>query len=503
MSSLLPPSRWTRPLLLSAAATLALIAWTLFVRASGGIGPFPWNELGDLSILPPYSVGLAAQEIVVPLVLLYLFSRTALFRRVIIHHTEAQDDLRLFGMLALFQGLSFLYYLRFAPINDDWVTTGAFWVLVAGFLGGWPMGLAIGLLTAPLVGLVNYWPWLDPAEPFSFSVLFEFYILKDMEAMSSLWMGVVSGLFGSAWGNKELKPTAAAIFTAVVISLTFLLTLVSVGYPQYFIERWLPNVTIVAAAMVLFVVMVRYVQDEVTRQQAEVARLELSQANLNLTQTRLALAQAEIRALHAQINPHFFFNTLNTIRYFVRTDPDIARDLLIRLSEIFQRALHAGEFVTLQDEINYVEAYLTLEKARLDDRLRVIWTNLARNCLEMPVPTLVLQPLVENAVVHGISSRPEGGTLHIILNQTGGDLLVQIDDDGPGFDGKAALLGTIPDTPDPVPNTDTRPSHKIGLRNVDERLRLLYGDPYGLLIESTPGQGARVMFRIPLASSEQ
>lgn len=206
------------------------------------------------------------------------------------------------------------------------------------------------------------------------------------------------------------------------------------------------------------------------------------------------MAQAELRALHAQINPHFFFNSLNTIRYFIRTEPETARDLLTKLSEIFQRSLSAGEFVPLREEISHVDAYLALEKARLEERLQIVWTNLAEEQLDLLVPTLILQPLVENAVIHGISPRTEGGALHIVINQVGDDLLLQVDDNGVGFEPPPLSGSAAPD----VPAEDTRSRPAIGLRNVDSRLRRLYGPAYALILTSKLGKGTRAIVKIPL-----
>ena len=159
----------------------------------------------------------------------------------------------------------------------------------------------------------------------------------------------------------------------------------------------IPNMLVSGLALAAIALMVRSVQAETARRKAEAAEL--------------ALAHAELRALRAQINPHFLFNALNTIRYFVRTDPETARRLLLNLSEVFQRALRSGEFVPLRDELSYVKSYLALEKARLDERLQVEWIVPGEDHLDHPVPTLILQPIVENAVVHGIATESGGGTV--------------------------------------------------------------------------------------------
>ncbi|MEM7125419.1 MAG: histidine kinase [Chloroflexota bacterium] len=214
-----------------------------------------------------------------------------------------------------------------------------------------------------------------------------------------------------------------------------------------------------------------------------------------------------MRALHAQINPHFFFNSLNTIRYFIRTDPDNARDLLTKLAEIFQRTLSAGEFVTLAEEIRHVEAYLSLEKARLEERLQVVWTHLAKQHQEQQIPTLILQPLVENAVIHGISPKPEGGTIHIIINSIGSTLLIQVDDDGMGFDMEAKPIDAAKNSKSTESNA--QPTNQeaylpagsgtsIGLTNIRQRLQKVYGEDASLHLESKPSEGTKAVLTIPL-----
>jgi LytS/YehU family sensor histidine kinase len=224
--------------------------------------------------------------------------------------------------------------------------------------------------------------------------------------------------------------------------------------------------------------MVRNVQADVARQKAEAAEL--------------ALARAELRALRAQINPHFFFNALNTIRYFVRTDPQVARRLLVDLSEVFQRALRSGEMVPLRDELGYVQAYLGLEKARLDHRLQVEWALPEFDppeLLDHPVPTLILQPIVENAVLHGVAQQPQGGLVRVTVACDGGDLLLQVEDNGPGIPpGRLARILASAGGIDGA----------IALRNVDGRLRALYGPHYRLSIHSQEGLGTQVTVRIPL-----
>jgi signal transduction histidine kinase len=452
-------------------ATAVTIVWALFVRWSNVEEPF-FVDWGGVEWLEPYFVGVAIQELVAPVGLVYLFSRTALFRRIITRVSPEQDGYKLLAVLIGIQAVTFLYRFGLIRASEEQVTLGLFVVLAAGLLGGWRAGLGVGAFTLLTIGWLDYVVWLDPNELFELPVYFEYYVLKHMNGATAVWLGAVVGLAAMAWEKWRYRPGFAAGLTAIVLSVTFWFNAYSDYYPPFFIERWLPNVVVLGLATAVFTLIIRNVQDEEARRQAETTQLELTQINLTLTQTRLALAQAELRALHAQINPHFFFNTLNTIRYFIRIDPDAARDLLIKLSEIFQRALSAGEFVPLRDEIAYVEAYLALEKA----------------------------------VIHGISTQPEGGALHIVINRVGDDLLIQVDDDGAGFDVVAAMAD--PTTPGettalPLLSTNVPVRQSIGLRNVDERLRMLYGDDYRLQIESEPGNGTRVVFKIPISSRQR
>jgi LytS/YehU family sensor histidine kinase len=230
----------------------------------------------------------------------------------------------------------------------------------------------------------------------------------------------------------------------------------------------IPSALVSGLAMVALVLIVRSVQAEA----AELAR-----------------TRAELVALRAQINPHFLFNALNTIRYFVRTDSEAARRLLLDLSEVFQRALRSEEFVSLQDELDYVASYLALEEARLGERLQVEWTVEVEDGLEQPVPTLILQPIVENAVVHGVAKKSAGGTVRITAERVGEDLMLRVEDDGPGIEPTklAQMLTSGQET-----------GTSIGLHNVDGRLRALHGEAYGLVIDSETERGTRVEIKIPV-----
>jgi two-component system, LytTR family, sensor kinase len=220
----------------------------------------------------------------------------------------------------------------------------------------------------------------------------------------------------------------------------------------------------------------------------EVARWVSGQLELaELDASRNRLMQAEVRALRAQISPHFVYNSLTAIASFVRTDPERARELLLEFADFTRHSFRRhGEFTTLAEELRSIERYLVLEKARFGDRLTVR-LRVAPEVLTVAVPVLSLQPLVENAVRHGLERKPGAGTVTIIAEDVDQEAVITIEDDGIGEEPdrvRRALAGD-------------EAMESIGLGNVDERLRSTYGDEYGLVVETAPGAGTKVTVRVP------
>lgn len=213
-------------------------------------------------------------------------------------------------------------------------------------------------------------------------------------------------------------------------------------------------------------------------------QLELSE----LERLAQLTVKAELKALRAQVNPHFLFNALNTIMSLCRTRPDRARELLGYLGEFFRRNLeNAGDQVTLKEELEHVDAYLAIEQARFDGKLRVV-KDIDPGLLGQPLPVLTLQPLVENAVKHGVLHRRRGGTVRISACVEEGALRVAVEDDGVG----------IPQETMELWKSGKLCSRCIGLSNVHERIRSLYGTQYGLHLESRRGEGTRALITVPL-----
>ena len=202
------------------------------------------------------------------------------------------------------------------------------------------------------------------------------------------------------------------------------------------------------------------------------------------------LARAELRALRAQISPHFIYNALAAVASYIHSRPDDARELLSEFAE-FTRYAFRGQrpVVTLADELEYVEKYLRLEQARFGDRLRVRM-RIPAQVRDTTMPVLSLQPLVENAVRHGLEERCGAGLVEIVARDLGGQVQLCVRDDGVGMDvarARALLAG----------GDRSAPGGGIGLSNVQARLRGMFGAAYGLQVHSRPGRGTTVVMTLP------
>jgi two-component system LytT family sensor kinase len=198
-------------------------------------------------------------------------------------------------------------------------------------------------------------------------------------------------------------------------------------------------------------------------------------------QEQLLLA-ARIEALANQINPHFLFNTLNSIGSLIRSRPETARMLIVKLSGLLRRLLKSQDhFVTLREELSAIDEYLDIECVRFGPRLHVV-KDVAPDCLDAVVPSMLLQPLVENALTHGLARKLGAGTLVLRSYRQDRHTVVEIVDDGVGMAPERQAGG---------------PGAGIGLRNVNERLHVVYGANYSVDLESTPGQGTRARVMIP------
>jgi two-component system, LytTR family, sensor kinase len=232
----------------------------------------------------------------------------------------------------------------------------------------------------------------------------------------------------------------------------------------------------------------RELRPEDARVVAETASLVAAQVELSAVAAQgERVAQAELRALRAQISPHFIYNALAAVANLIHTRPEEARELLADFAD-FTRYAFRGErpHVTLADELRYVEIYLRLEQARFGDRLQVR-VEVDPAVLSAVVPVLSLQPLVENAVRHGVESREGTGHVDILGRDLGPDVELRVSDDGAGI-APEHVAGVL----------RGRPGHGIGVSNVHGRLQATFGPPYGLQIESPArGTGTVVVMSVP------
>lgn len=229
---------------------------------------------------------------------------------------------------------------------------------------------------------------------------------------------------------------------------------------------------------------------QATLETAHWAGSQIALAELDSSRERLA--RAEVRALRAQISPHFIYNALSAIASFVRTDPERARELILEFAEFTRYSFRAhGEFTTLAEELRSIDRYLTIERARFGDRLQVR-LQIAPEVLPVSLPFLCLQPLVENAVRHGLSRKPGLGLLSIEARDAGAECHITVEDDGVGMDPKVLLAG-----PDEASGDSDDAGQHVGLSNVDERLRSVFGDQFGLVVETAIGAGTKVSMRVP------
>ena len=207
------------------------------------------------------------------------------------------------------------------------------------------------------------------------------------------------------------------------------------------------------------------------------------------------LLEARLDALQRQINPHFLFNTLNSITSLVRSQPELAREMIVKLANILRVLLKDREaFVPFQEELAFTDDYLDIEVVRFGEKLRVV-KEIAANTLDVVVPGMLLQPLIENSIKHGLEPRISGGTVTLRSKITdNGMLLVEVEDDGVGMAPERNVASPVSGL--------VQSGTGIGMRNVRDRMKVLYGEMASLEINSRPGRGTKVALRMPILDAE-
>jgi len=207
---------------------------------------------------------------------------------------------------------------------------------------------------------------------------------------------------------------------------------------------------------------------------------KLQERELRASQLEAQLAQSQLQVLKMQLHPHFLFNTLNAISALIRESPDEADEMVSRLGDLLRMTLETAglQEVTFKKELEFLKHYLDIEQTRFQDRLKVEMA-IEPETLDGLVPSLSLQPLVENSVRHGVAPRPEGGCIKIKAWRDNSLLRLEVEDDGPGLSG------------------DAPPKERVGLTNTRARVSNLYGDEHGLKLRHAAGGGLVVSLSIP------
>jgi two-component system LytT family sensor kinase len=405
-----------------------------------------------------------------------LVVRSSTFRKVL--YTEIRDsDLKVKLMLFLTPPLAFGVILRLVGVNGtyrfaDLMLEGSF---LLGLLGGRVVG-PIGGAIVSLPAFVHH-EWLSA--PVAASVgLIGGLVRQVMPNKEDIWsfgpftfLNIPKSLVRLVRQRKVpwemLPPTVCALLEVARLLL---------GRATH--PRWLFYLDAQGIWQNLLILFGTTMSVAVAIKIWNNTRIEM-----NLEQHQRLLLKARMDALSSQINPHFLFNTLNTVSSLIRFDPDMARIVVIKLSNILRRLLRQHEtFVPLREELDFIDDYLDIEVVRFGRENLQIFKDVGEQTLEAFVPSMLLQPIVENSLKHGLAGKIEGGHIRIRTTLTDGRLLIEVEDNGAG----------IPEERMPQVYADG-----IGISNVHERLKVLYGGDFRMEISSREGEGTRIVIDVP------
>jgi len=320
--------------------------------------------------------------------------------------------------------------------------------------------LPVNLAVAAIFGAYGW--FVDPEDIWSFSPFIDLSIYR--------WIR----------RNIEHPHLDRQIFLLVLITVVqFVTSILSRLYPAHFFElystNWLAELAICACAPIVVGIPLKIWNAIRIDQQLE--------------EQRRLLMEARLDALQRQINPHFLFNTLNSIASLVRSKPELAREMIVKLANILRMLLKERDaFVPFGDELALTDDYLDIEVVRFGEKLKVV-KEIAPETLPIVVPSMLLQPLLENSIKHGLEPRIHGGTVTLRSRLEGERLVIEVEDDG---------VGISPERSAPTAGGVVRPGTGIGMRNVRERMEVLYGDAAVVEINSRPGRGTRVTLMMPI-----
>lgn len=333
-----------------------------------------------------------------------------------------------------------------------------------------PFNLAVGVVAGLLRDLAGY--WADKEEIWSFSPFIDLTIFR--------------------WIKRNIpRPRMDWQITFFVVILAFQFARMQLGilfpgriFSLYDAQPWI-FIAICATSVMCVAIPLKIWNNTRTELKLE-------------EQTRLLL-EARLDALQSQINPHFLFNTLNSVSTLVRVDPDTARTLIVKLSNILRSLLRKHDaFCNLREEVAFIDDYLDIEVIRFGEEKLHVHKELDPDSLDCIVPSMLLQPLVENSIKHGLAPKIDGGNITLRSKLMEDKLIIQVQDDGVGMEatGKVEAAGGIA-------REALSGQGGIGMSNVAERLKVLYGDAGKLSITPPPsGEGTLITLELPLVETE-
>jgi two-component system, LytTR family, sensor kinase len=278
--------------------------------------------------------------------------------------------------------------------------------------------------------------------------------------------------------KRDLRPAAFSLVSVLVILLAeFLRSTLAALFPNRGVfalqERFADRSAWMMVAVYATTLLSAMLPIKIWNSKRYERKLELQQLSLN---------EARLAALSRQINPHFLFNTLNSVASLIRQNPEQARQVVYKLSKILRRLLRQPENLTpLREELSFIDDYLAIEMVRFGEKLRFV-REVDPATIDLLVPSMLLQPLVENSIRHGLASKVDGGTIRVRSQLHDGRLQIQVADDGVGIpEAKLARLF----------------EQGIGVSNVNERLKVLFGDDYKMWVDSRPGEGTTTGIDLP------
>ena len=440
-------------------------------------------------------LGLTIVNSALILMVMYSSQNTALFQQLLFEPKLAlgkNKTLRLILFVFSFYLLTmFLQWLVFAREDETLQDHSFLVVLFAGLLLGWrvvvPMAIAVIFIRSllliwlsaegeiatvlnqtpwqlfnPIVWVDESWVWLTPEN-------------------TALVVSALTGLFAYYFSSRS-KGINYPIWIGVPLAYIIELSYISTAWFRWSEDNFTEFIANEAFGSVLGMILGCFIFILI------INSARLKRIREDIAKAELVAAQAQIRFLQAQIKPHFLFNSLNVISSLIQQKPQEAKQLILELSQVFRHItchsddIQSTDLVCLEQELSYVKSYINLEKARLGEQLNVAW-HISPHCLQSKVPALILQPLVENAIKHGITPLESGGLVSICASYQDNRLLLTVTDNGNGLMSQPMVSNTS--------------GSGVALQNIKDRLQLFYGDYYTLTMDSKWGEGTEAILDLP------